>query len=530
MTRRRLLPLMAACIGLDAYATTQPIAWGACSESMVGAAWPDLGERLRCARVAMPLDHDHIDERRIEVGVVRISAAQPSRREGTIFFNVGGPGGQPAQYLASMLSSFGAAEASDPLHGRKRELSDRFDFVAVIPRGLKGGWEYDCMSGITDKHAFLPTHDDDANWAKAAADAGRVAGACTRSVESAYISTWQHVHDMEAIRVALGESRIHFYGLSYGGKVGAWYTSLFPQRVDRLLLDSSFYFAGDYTTAIHLSLDAQQARFESDVLAPLLRDPARWGQSTFPGDAQRALKSLRPELRPAWHDQLLETADVAAALSMSRQVHTTGWLGWDRLRQDFAGMRLSDDPDIEAGIRRAGTRLLQRGGERDADAAMGAFEANPYIGMLGESVYRAVLCNDDNWLWRLPTFREAARRDADTYLTADGEHSMLTLTCAAWRHPQTPQPNLDPMVSKPYVLLQAEFDIATPAAAARVTTRYFPGARLLFVLGAREHGLLGRTATPCIERDAARYLLDGTLPRDTPGETSCEFVPVPGEA
>jgi pimeloyl-ACP methyl ester carboxylesterase len=436
MKRRFLLSL--ACGGAVAHAATSAtthavlttpasspaILWGACPSTVVYGDWPELGGRLRCARLSMPLDHSHADGRSIDVGVARISAALPGEREGTIFVNNGGPGAQSAAFIASMMSAFSHIEYSDPLHGLKRLLSDRFDIVAVIPRGLPGGWSFDCVSEVMGTHLPLDTHRDDANWAKAVADARQLAASCSRPVESAYISTWQHVHDMEAVRIALGEKRIHFYGASYGGKVGTWYASLFPQQLGRLLLDSSMYVPGRFIDAIYLSNDARKT---------------------------------------------------------SPRAHHA---------------RSDDDVD-----------------------------ADPF----SASVYHATLCNDDYWDKRETHIRARNDRDAYQYPHAGGHLAILQLTCAAWPYPDAPQPDLEPMRSKPFLLLQSAQEVVTPLPGARAMARQYPNARLVVVKGSDIHGLLSDTATPCIEHDAVRYLLDGTLPYDSPGEYTCELVPLPGD-
>lgn len=42
---------------------------------------------------------------------------------------------------------------------------------------------------------------------------------------------------MDAVRAALGERRISFYGVSYGTYLGEVYTAMFPARTDRVVLD-----------------------------------------------------------------------------------------------------------------------------------------------------------------------------------------------------------------------------------------------------------------------------------------------------
>ena len=46
---------------------------------------------------------------------------------------------------------------------------------------------------------------------------------------------------MDAIRAALGEPKISYVGFSYGTYLGAVYTELFPQRIDRFVLDSNIH-------------------------------------------------------------------------------------------------------------------------------------------------------------------------------------------------------------------------------------------------------------------------------------------------
>lgn len=523
---RTMLATAPLALALHAHAAPS-LAWKACPASLVGDTWPDLGDRLRCARVSMPLDHDRPDHGRIDVGVVRIAAGVPARREGSLFINVGGPGAQPAAFVASMASAFSGIDARDPLHGGKRELADRLDFVAVIPRGLAGGWEYDCVPKSPGTHAFLPTHRDDANWALAVAGAEHIARACSTPAQSAYVSTWQHVKDMDAVREAIGDERIHFHGVSYGGKVGAWYAAMYPRHLDRLVLDSSFYFPGTFSDAMYLTMDAENARFETDVLPPLLRDPERWGQPNDPDALRWALRDLSPELRFAWYDALVDTADVAAALSMDRRVKANGWTDWARLRKEITGAAFSTDPAVDRRIRHAAWGLLERGRLLGVSSAPPRSQVGPHadmVGPLGEAVYQAVLCNDDYWRRSHAQIRAQMDRDAYEYPFSDGSQAMFQLTCAAWPHPQAPVPDLAPLEARPFVLVQAEHDAATPARGARALARRFTGARLLMVRGTGRHGLLGRSATPCVERDTVRYLLDGTLPMANAGEQSCDFV------
>ncbi|MDQ0832546.1 pimeloyl-ACP methyl ester carboxylesterase [Streptomyces achromogenes] len=53
-----------------------------------------------------------------------------------------------------------------------------------------------------------------------------------------HISTRNLARDMDCIRVALGEEKLNFLGYAYGSYVGAVYGTMFPERLDRSVLDS----------------------------------------------------------------------------------------------------------------------------------------------------------------------------------------------------------------------------------------------------------------------------------------------------
>ena len=54
----------------------------------------------------------------------------------------------------------------------------------------------------------------------------------------AFYSTVDTVLDLERLRAAFGASKVALMGISYGTHVALQYARAFPQRVDRLILDS----------------------------------------------------------------------------------------------------------------------------------------------------------------------------------------------------------------------------------------------------------------------------------------------------
>src|SRR5205085_322249 len=52
-------------------------------------------------------------------------------------------------------------------------------------------------------------------------------------------ATSDTVHDMDAIRAAIGEARISYMGFSYGTYLGARYADAYPQHVRTMVLDGA---------------------------------------------------------------------------------------------------------------------------------------------------------------------------------------------------------------------------------------------------------------------------------------------------
>ena len=54
-----------------------------------------------------------------------------------------------------------------------------------------------------------------------------------------HISTMETVRDLDLLRGLVGDSKINYFGSSYGTRIGALYAEMFPQRVGRMVLDGA---------------------------------------------------------------------------------------------------------------------------------------------------------------------------------------------------------------------------------------------------------------------------------------------------
>ncbi|MCW2723756.1 MAG: hypothetical protein JWN35_677 [Frankiales bacterium] len=196
------------------------------------ARWSSCGPGLQCARVQVPLDYNRPQGRTITLALDRLPATDPAHRIGSLFVNPGGPGGS------------GVALVRDA--GRllfDAGLRARFDIVGFDPRGVGASTAVHCFATGAEQQAFfakLPffpvTPAEDRTQLAASAQFSRACGARNPELLP-HMSTANVARDLDQLRQAVGDTRLSFYGASYGTYLGETYANLFPQRMRALVLD-----------------------------------------------------------------------------------------------------------------------------------------------------------------------------------------------------------------------------------------------------------------------------------------------------
>jgi pimeloyl-ACP methyl ester carboxylesterase len=183
----------------------------------------------QCATADLPMDYGHPNGQQVHIAVARVPAA--GTRQGVLFFNFGGPGGTAVDYLQ-------IRGASTLWHA----LNQHFDIIGFDPRGVgQSTPSIDChvnqeTDGIYSQPFTTPFNlDEDALLAKDKA----YIKACTKSNGDilSHVSTANVARDMDQIRAMLGESKLNYFGYSYGTFLGATYANLFPTHYRAMVLD-----------------------------------------------------------------------------------------------------------------------------------------------------------------------------------------------------------------------------------------------------------------------------------------------------
>jgi CubicO group peptidase (beta-lactamase class C family)/pimeloyl-ACP methyl ester carboxylesterase len=176
--------------------------------------------------VSVPLDYARPDGRRIDIHISRALARDPAKRRGTLIVHEGGP----APHLAD-ASTFGRLAPA--------ELTDAYDVVTFDQRGFGASARIHCGLRLDQQYTMpWPMPGGPPAERDRARDIARQC-ATHAGAELPYLGTANVARDIDAIRAALGERTVSYLGISYGTYLGAVYDRLFPERVDRMLLDSN---------------------------------------------------------------------------------------------------------------------------------------------------------------------------------------------------------------------------------------------------------------------------------------------------
>ncbi|MFF1798089.1 alpha/beta fold hydrolase, partial [Kitasatospora sp. NPDC058263] len=228
--------------------TQQRLAWQPCAEA----------PELECATMAVPRDWHHPKRGPdLSVAVSRHRADDPAKRRGTLLMAAGGPGGAGLLRPGSFVRAAPAVGAA-------------YDVVGFDQRGVGRSTRPVCQTPEEFQDFFAGDFRDDDPAARArvidnsrrlGADCGRRSGGLLP-----FLTTEQTVRDLDLFRALLGERRITYYGPSYATMIGAYYATLFPRRVDRMVLDSNVGFDGSWERFQLGQPMSFQRRFEEDFL------------------------------------------------------------------------------------------------------------------------------------------------------------------------------------------------------------------------------------------------------------------------
>lgn len=200
--------------GTTAHNPTNSIHWTNCSSTAPG---------LECGRLNVPIDWNYPQGEQTSLGLVRLRASNATARIGPLFFNSGGPGSIPSEfinYTAQGLALFGDI------------LPQHFDLIGLDPRGMGMSDTVRCDPEIANRRvSFFPKTQTE--WDEMVAYNQEFAASYYNLTGPlfAHVDTTSVARDMEAVRIGLGNEKINWLGLSYATQIGAAYAELYPDSI-----------------------------------------------------------------------------------------------------------------------------------------------------------------------------------------------------------------------------------------------------------------------------------------------------------
>lgn len=419
-------------------------------------------------------------------------------------FNPGGPGG---------------GGLSLPLQARGSTIATHFDLIGFDPRGVGRSSALRCERvtvGVPE--TSRPTDEQFAQYtayARAKEDGCQRAGGGTRP----FINTANTARDIDVIRSVLGEKKINYVGYSYGTYLGAVYGSLFPERLNRSVLDSSIH--PDWLWREQSKQQSVGNRFNVEQWAAWVaqRDNTYHLGATQAGvlattealAAQLATRSVplprdRPEGWPTYWPKDFDRTVLDRFLALGTQPRSI----WDVVAEVIGEVRQA-----------AATNTAV---SRDASTAVGTVYQQG-IAKVDPGVYEAVTCEAD-WPTDLNTYYDDMRlfRDRYPYLDGNGSGVIGAAPSNCTFRAFTPPEKLVTLRRAGYptgIVVQADGDPATqyaggPAMAATLNDQ------LISVRDSGRHGHYG--SNTCVTAAVDNYLINGVLP---PSRSECTDEPRP---
>ncbi|WP_443033419.1 alpha/beta hydrolase [Streptomyces sp. ACA25] len=492
----RSTPAAQAYPGVPDDLAQQRLEWESCGAptELQGEGQPpgelDDGTPWQCAELTVPLDWSEPGGDTIDLALIRAeSSSRDGNRVGSLVFNFGGPGASGVFTMPLVSEDYAS-------------LRTGFDLVSFDPRGVGESAGVVCFDGeqqdaVDQEHGSLPqTPEDEAALEKL--DEQYIA-ACEENSGDVlpHVTTTNTARDLDLLRHVLGDTKLHYFGISYGTELGGVYANLFPERVGRAVLDAVVDPTGNLLEQSLQQAEGFQLALENYMADCAGQDPEGCPTGSGPEEGNEILAGLLAGLAeeplPTEDDrdltQTLAVTGIAAALYSEET--------WPYLTTA-----------LELALEGRGDVLLLF-----ADAYNGRGDDGTYSNQ--NAAHVAIRCADSS----AGLDRTAVDEHRDEFLAASpvfGEFLVWSLTgCDGWPvEGESDNPEVSAEGSSEILLIATTGDPATPyAGAERMQQELGEGVGILLTYDGEGHGAYNGT-DPCITEAVDEYLLAGMVPKD----------------
>ena len=467
----------------------QAVDWGGCPPSL----FTD-GSTIQCALVTVPVDWDDPSQGDITIGISR--PLHPSSYTRLLLVNAGGPDNSSAS-MAEMLEQWQPQVQVDHL------------VVGVDLRGITDGLGTQVSCAYAQRSGAENFMDGDSrNPTVASVQAqqnwwNRSISACLQQHATFLkgITTPNHARDLNLVRAILGFRHADLMGVSSGSSLMAYATRMFPDRFERVVLDSNMDW-------VHLDWQRQALRRAS-------MDQLNLQQALIPfvarHDDQFHMGTTPPQVMTTFQRIYQATAEhrmgsVTPDQALGSLDGTGMWVFWDLLVSPTLSAMSTALDGNPADIANA---------EQMAAMTYADLRTQPSFNPMAD----VLQCNDSG----STDPRSIAQKIADvgTYWAIGA--GTLVDKCQHWPwHPALDR-TLESRTRVHALLLQNEFDPSTPYSGA-LKDRLEDGhaARMVLINNGATHGVMFDD-NACTANAEFSYLNSGVMPAR---DVVCQAMPM----
>lgn len=502
-----LLPA-STLIPLDAHASTAPsIQWNVPCDPPTG---PLQDDGQVCALLSAPLDYRNPDGKQITLAVSMIKAADPSRRRGVLLLNSGGPGGAGLQMPRVMYVLL--------QNTAYQSVLDEYDLIGFDPRFV--GHSTPATCGLTSQEAtqaLVPLEQNHSFDATVAYNE-QVASGCIKNIGAdtvPFVTTANTARDMDLIRQALGEDKINYFAWSYGSYLGAVYASLFPDRTDRIVIDSNVSPNWLWRTVFREWAKGGAERFPDFANWAAERD-ATYHFGSTPDEVTAHYYQLyaNADAHPfpypdAFPDGTLVNGPMFRELTFAELENDNDFQTLAHI-WDLATAAINNKVSAAVPARTGVTASKATPATNSSSSSSAALPPVPPDNLAASAL--AIVCDDVDWSHSVKQYRQEYEADSQQY-PMFGPLGSNIWACAFWPNaPVEPPVQITSNGPANILMLQNLRDPNTP---------YDGALNMHFALGQRSrlvtvdeggHAIFGFTANTCVMTAATSYLSDGVFP------------------
>lgn len=462
------------------------INWGPCDDASLKEAGAE------CGFVQVPLDYSKPGGKKISLAVSRIKHTVPEDQyQGVVLVNPGGPGGSGLTLpliSGDVPKNAGAA----------------YDWIGFDPRGVGASKpSLSCIPNYAgyDRPPYIPTTKArERAWLERSNSYADACGANGGELLN-HLKTTDSVRDMDEIRKALGRQQINYFGFSYGTYLAQVYSTMFPDRMRRMVLDSNVDPRKIWYRA---NLD-QDIAFDRNINI--------WFGWIAKYDKVFGLGDTRAEVSDTFY-RVRDQLDRRAAGGL------IGGSEWTDIFLNAGYNQFTWEP--------LGHLFANFVKNRDFRPLQEQYAPNTQSDN-GYAIYTGVECTDAAWptnwnKWRNDNWRIHAKAPFETWANA-----WFNAPCFFWNAKPGKPVNVDGSKVDSALLISGTLDGATPYSGSIEVRKRYPNSSLIALRGETTHAasLYGNS---CVDDRIADYLLTGERPERVSGKGAdvvCSELPDP---